>query len=102
MSSTKRSKRLCHICVVPSLPPSGFRKGDNATKIINLRITAKQFAWKLKILFHLLMSHIHRELEELKKLSLPTVAKKLKPNDLLADYYMIIVDIRGHTYSVRL
>ena len=48
------------------------------------------------------MSHIHRELEELKKLSLPTVAKKLKPNDLLADYYMIIVDIRGHTYSVRL
>ena len=24
VSSTKRSKRLCHICVVPSLPPSGL------------------------------------------------------------------------------
>lgn len=48
------------------------------------------------------MSPIHWELKELKILSLPTVAKKLKPNDLLADYYKIIVDIRGHKYSVRL
>lgn len=46
------------------------------------------------------MSSIHWELKELKNLSLSTVAKKLKPNDLLADYYKIIVDIRGHSYSV--